>query len=78
MKQTDFLNRALNLALKTLDIKRDEVHCPEIYMRYGVLCLNFQTDFQRYECMLDRKGSKLLGINSVPDNSGCFEKYKYY
>ena len=70
-------SRALDAALKSLALNREEIYSPEARNDGKLCCLNFKTDFQRYECMVDTDSMELMGINSEPDSSGFFENYKY-
>ena len=70
-------SRALDAALKGLGLKREEIYSPEAGTDGKLCCLNFKTDFQRYECIADKDSMELMGINSEPDSSGFFENYKY-
>lgn len=77
MKESSLYNSALNAALKDLELNKSDIRCPEAELKDGLCCLSFNTDFQRYECMVDSQSLNVLGINTVPDNSGVFENYNY-
>ena len=70
-------SRALDAALKGLGLKREDIYSPGAGTDGKLCCLNFKTDFQRYECMVDTDSMRLTGINSEPDSSGFFENFKY-